>query len=238
MFYELRMYHTAPGRLGDVAARMRDLVPAVFRKHSFPAPLAEWRATAGSKMPLFVWMITWPDSETRSRTFASLYGDKEWMDIRAQTNGPREMVLQYDISFMADTAAGSAARKLHADRKGEARGLHELRVHYVYPGRLAQANDVLARVDLPALKRAGATTLGVFEIQSGLTTPGFAHFIAWDNFEARSSGLDAYEADETVRSARAAEAGELKTHLLGRYDSWLLEPYSHGTPHYGFAPRS
>lgn len=237
MLYELRMYHTAPGRLDDVADRMRDLVPAVFRKHNFPAPLGQWRATAGGKLPLYVWMVAWPDSEARARTFASLYGDAEWMDIRTRTNGPREMVLSYDISFMHDTPAGAAARQLHADRSGPAGGLHELRIHQIYPGKLSQANANLSTIDLPALKQAGATTLGVFDIQSGLVTPGFAHFLTWDDFEARRKGLAAYEADPAVRKARAAEAEELKTYVVGRHDSWLLEPTDFGAPFYGFAPR-
>ncbi len=234
MIYELRMYHTAPGRLDDVANRMRDLVPAVFAKHGFPFPLGQWRVTAGSKMPLYVWMVAWPDSETRARVFADLYADAEWIKIRNETNGPREMVLSYDISFMHDTPAGLAARRLHRDRSGQARGLHELRIHQIYPGRLVQANAALSTVDLPALKRAGATTLGVFEIQSGLVTPGFVHILEWENFEARQQGQAQYEADPEVRQTREAEAAELKTYVVGRHDTWLLEPTEFSPPHYGF----
>ena len=234
MLYELRMYHVAPGRMDDVAARMRDLVPAVFAKHGFPIPLGQWRATAGSKLPLYVWMLAWPDSETRAHAFAALYGDAEWMKIRSETNGPRETVLSYDIAFLHDTPAGHAARRLHGDRTGPATGLHELRLHQIYPGRLVQANATLTETDLPAWKRAGATTLGVFEVQTGLVTPGFVHVLAWDDFEARRKGLAEYDANPTVRRAREAEAAELKTHVVGRHDTWLLEPTDFGLPNYGF----
>jgi hypothetical protein len=234
MIYELRMYHAAPGRMDDIAARMRDRVPAVFTEHGFPQPLGQWRATAGSKLPLYVWMLAWPDSETRARAFAALYADAKWMNIRAETNGPRETVLSYDISFMHDTPAGQVARRIHKDGTGHVGGLHEMRVHQIYPGRLAQANSVLSGTDLPALKEAGATTLGVFEIQSGLVTPGFVHFLAWEDFEARRRGLAQYDANPEVQAARTAEADELKTHVVGRHDAWLLEPTDFGRPQHGF----
>jgi hypothetical protein len=235
MLYELRMYHAAPGRLDDVANRMRDQVPAVFAKHGFPTPMAQWRATAGSKLPMYVWMLAWPDSAVRARTYAALYGDAEWNQIRAQTNGPRETVLAYDISLMHDTPAGAAARALHAGQVGKPGGVHELRVHQIYPGRLVQANAMLSQVGLPALKKVGATTLGVFEIQSGLVTPGFVHILSWPDYATRLSGMAAYEADPAVRKVLDAEAEELKTHVVGRYDSWLLQPTDFGGPHYGLS---
>ncbi len=236
MLYELRMYHAGPGRLDDIATRMRDQVPALFAKHNFVAPLGQWRAVAGAKLPMYVWILAWPDSEYRAQAFASLYGDPDWQQLRVKTNGSREMVLAYDIAMMRDTPAGAAARQLHADRRGPARGLHELRLHQIYPGRAGQANATLSQTDLPALKRAGATTLGVFDIQSGPVTPGFAHFLAWDGFDARTQGLRAFEADEGVSRARAAEADELKTYVVGRYDSWLLEPTDFCPPNFGFEP--
>ena len=235
MLYELRMYHAAPGRIDDVANRMRDDVPAVFAKHGFPQPMGQWRATAGSKLPMYVWMLAWPDSAVRARSYAALYADAEWNKIRARTNGPRETVLAYDISLMHDTPAGAAARALHADKVGKPGGVHELRIHQIYPGRLVQANTMLAEVALPTLKKVGATTIGVFEIQSGLVTPGFVHFLAWPDYGTRAAGMAAYEAEPAVRKTLEAEATELKTHVVGRYDCWLLDPTDFGGPHYGFS---
>jgi hypothetical protein len=235
MLYELRMYRTAPGRVHDVANRMRDLVPPLFRKHGFPVPHAEWIVSAGAHMPMYVWLLSWPDSTQRAQAFSSLYADQEWAELRRQTNGPREMVLKYDIYLMHGAPAWDAAKTLHADRSGPAAGLHELRIYELYPGRGSQANRTLTEVDLPALKKAGGTTLGVFDIQSGPALPAFAHFLQWENYEARRTGITAYEHDPSVVSARKAEVEELKTHVLGQHSTWLLEPTDFRTASFGFS---
>ena len=54
------------------------------------------------------------------------------------------------------------------------------------PEKTAEVIDRLCRTDLPALKRAGATTLGVFDVQSGPSIPGLAHVLTWPSYEARA----------------------------------------------------
>ena len=175
---------------------MRDLVPAPFQETwlsgspwamdcEVPAPSS--RSICGC------WQ--WPDSETFVRTaFASLYGDPAWQEIRTRTNGPREMVLKYDIYFMHGTKAAETVTQLHGS--GAAKDtVHELRLHDVYPGKAASAIDRMCSVDLPALKKVGGTTLGVFDIQAGPAMPGIAHFVTWPSYEARQKGIPAYEAD-------------------------------------------
>ena len=237
MLYELRLYHAGLGRIGEVAARMRDLVPAPFKKHGFPVPLGQWIGSSGPKLPLYMWMLAWPNSETRATAFASLYGDPEWQQIRTRTNGPREMVLKYDIYFMHDTKAAETITRLHG-RGASGDTVHELRLHDVYPGKTSAAIDRMCAADLPALKKVGATTLGVFDVQSGPAMPGIAHFLTWPTYEARERGLPEYEADAAVAECNRKEADEIKTYVLGRADTWLMRPMEFCPPLLGFASRS
>jgi len=55
MLFEVRMYHAAQGRFGDIVNRMRDELPAMLRKHHFPWPLGQWICEAGACMPLYIW---------------------------------------------------------------------------------------------------------------------------------------------------------------------------------------
>ena len=174
-------------------------------------------------------------AEVRAKAFASLYGDPEWMEIRRKTNGSREMVLKYDIYLMHGSPVWDVARQLHAARSGPADGLHELRIYDLYPGKNAQANKAMSEIDLPALKKAGATTLGVFDVQSGPELPAYVHIMRWDNYEARSKGLKAYDADPAVVATRKAEADELNTYVLGHHNTWLLEPTDFRMANYGLA---
>jgi hypothetical protein len=236
LLYEMRLYQCGMGRMQDVSDRLRDFVPAAFRKHGFPVPSAQWFATAGPKLPLYVWMLAWPNSDVRAKAFGDLWADPDFQTLRTRTNGAREMVLRYDIYLMHRTRAADTIAALHGS--GPATDpLHELRVHEIWPGKTAEAIDRLCRTDLPALKRAGATTLGVFDVQSGPSIPGLAHVLTWPSYEARERGLAAYETDPEVARLNQAEADALKTHVIGRHDTWLLRPTDFCPPYLNFAER-
>jgi hypothetical protein len=235
MLYELRMYQAAPGRMEDVAARMRDHMPPLFAKHGFPRPLGQWRALAGARLPLYVWLLAWTGSQARAAAFASLYADEAWAAVRQRTGGSRPPILNYEVLLMHAAPAWEAARSPAGAASDPVGGLHELRICELYPGRLPQVNRALAEVDLPALSRRGGSTLGVFDIQSGWKLQAFAHFLAWPDFETRRGALEAYERDPTVLARREAELAEINTHQIVRHDSWLLEPAGYGLPNPGFA---
>lgn len=238
MLYELRMYQCAMGRVQDVADRLRDLMPAQFRKHGLPPPLGQWEATSGPRLPVYAWMLAWPDLETRNRAFGALWADPGWQALRDRTNGAREMVTRYNILLMSPTAAADVIRNLHGAGPAPA-GLHELRVYDIWPGRVADAVDRMRQTDLPALKQAGATTLGLFEVQSGGAggQPALAHFLIWPDYPTRERGLVLYEADPAVTARNRQEADELKSHVLGRRDIWLMRPSDFCPPYLGLAPR-
>lgn len=232
MLYELRLYHAVPGRLDDVAARMRDDIPALFDTHGFPRPGGGWTVSSGRGMPMYVYLLKWPDTAVRAKAFASLYTDAAWAKLRDRTNGPREMVLKYEVLFMQAAPAWEAARQLHSDRDGPADGVHELSIIDLLPGQTGAANTALSQTDLPALRDAGCTTLGVFDLIAGAPMPSLVMLTRWDSEAARKEGLRRYEQTDAVMSARTDEADRLKAHLLGRRDTWLLEPTAFNPPNY------
>jgi hypothetical protein len=237
VLYELRLYQCGPGREQDVSDRLRVLVPPEFRKHGFPVPLAQWFATAGPKLPIYAWMLEWPNSDERARAFGDLWADPAWQRIRSETSGDREMVLRYDILLMHQTSARETISALHGTGSAPD-GIHELRVYEIYPGMTGHVIDRMCRGDLAAWKRAGATTLGVFDIQSGAPSiPALAHFMTWPSYGAREEGIRAFEADPEISALNAQEVATIKTYALGRHDVWLLRPADFCPPLLGFAKR-
>lgn len=235
MFYELRLYKSAPGRLHEIDARMGSVYPPLFRRAGFHTPLGQWNCTSGAMMPLYVWLVRWDSHEHRQATFDALYKDPDWARLRAETNGPSEMVLGFNLYLLEGTPAQDTIAALHADRAGPAGGLHELRLYSLYPGRAEQAMQSLRETHLPALKRAGGVSLGAFKVSIGPNLPCLALFMAWEGYEAREAGLAAHAADAEVKACLAREAAELKTELLGRHESWLMRPTTHCPPQYHFA---
>lgn len=227
MFYELRIYHPAPGRLGDLVERIGSVMPPFFEQHGFSPRLGQWTAVAGASAPVFAWLLRWSDFAERAAAFAGLSADVQWNALRVETNGPGEMVRRYDLRFLTPAQAwltfnaGRAATQ-HC-------GLYELRVLPIAVGRTRQADEVLANVDLPALAASGTTVAGVFDNVSGPATPGVSMLLGWSNFGHRRESLAAYEAMPDVIQARRREreqwAGE---HLLGEASCMLLEPTRHG----------
>jgi hypothetical protein len=237
VLYELRLYQCGMGRAQDVSNRLRDLVPPEFRKHGLPVPSAQWFATSGPKLPVYAWMLAWPNSEVRAQAFGDLWADPAYQEIRAQTNGDSEMVEKYDIFLMHQTRASETIAALHGSGAISDR-LHELRIHEIYPGKMSYAIERMRDVDLPALKAAGATSLGLFDVQSGgRSVPALAHFLTWPNYEARETGLAAYASNPEVEARNGQEVKDLRTHAVGRHDTWLLRPAEFCPPLRGLASR-
>ena len=228
MFYELRIYHPAPGRLGDLVERIGSVMPPFFERHGFSPRLGQWTSIAGAPAPVCAWLLRWPYLAQRAAAFAGLGADPQWNALRAQTNGPDEMVRRYDLRFLTPAQAWLS---FNAGRPAASPcGLYELRVLPIAVGRTRQADDVLAKVDLPALAACGTTVAGVFDNVAGGATPGVTLLLGWPDFAHRREALAAYERMPDVVQARRREreqwAGE---HVLGEASSMLLEPTRYGT---------
>lgn len=225
MFYELRIYTPAAGRLDDLVTRIgADMVP-FFERHGFAPRIGQWTAAAGETMTAFVWLLQWLSMDQRTAAFAGLGGDAEWQALRERTNGPGEMVKRYDIRFLAPAKAW--LRQPEERQRPASHGrLVDLRVHPIAVGRTGAADTVLADVDLPALAACGASPIGVFDnIAGGPATPGVTMLLGWPGFEERQQGLAEYARRPDVVAARRSErerwAGE---HVVGDGSSVLLEP--------------
>ena len=225
MFHELRIYHPAPGRLGDLVERIGAVMPPFFARHGFAPRLGQWTGVAGAPTQVFAWLLQWPDLERRAAAFSALGADDEWNAVRVRTNGPGEMVRRYDLRFLAPSPAATPI----SATPGSVAGLYELRVLPIAVGRTRHAAQALATIDLPALAATGTTIAGVFDNIAGGVTPGVTLLLGWPDFAHRHEALAAYERRPEVGQARRGEreqwAGD---HVLGEATSLLLEPTRHG----------
>lgn len=212
MFHELRIYKAAPGRLADLVERIGSDMEPFFERHGFPPRLGQWTTTADAPSPRFAWLLAWPDLAERSAAFARLDADADWQALRTQTNGPGEMVLSYDLRFLAPARAWPV--RPERDDRSVVPGLCELRVFPVAVGSTRAAAQVLADVYLPMLAASGTTILGVYDnLCGGLATPGISLLLGWR--------------DAAHRRAVMVDEGNVG-HPLGTAHSLLLEPARHG----------
>ncbi|WP_263143651.1 NIPSNAP family protein [Pseudomonas sp. RIT-PI-AD] len=228
MQYELRFYYVEPGRMHDLDARMRDGLPPLLEKHGINV-VGRWHALAGRATPLFIYLMAWKDDREREAHWGGFYNDPDWWALRAQTNAGSELVQHYDIQLMVPSPSW-----LDALQKGPAAApgaIHELIVQPIANGQPKAAHDYLRDIALPALRRHGGSLLGSFTPQAGSHMPGLVSLIAWKDFAARQAGWEAYWQDPAIQAAHQAQRDTLGRSLLGRADTYLLQPVPYAEVH-------
>lgn len=175
-FYELRLYRVESGRMRDMATRWHEELAGLFAHHGV-APVGAWQALSGPNLPLFVYLMHWPDWMTRQTAWAGFYADPRWAEARARTNAGSELVERYTLDFLqgilpwSDAAAGPYV---------------ELRQISVRIGASAEARALVREKLADQISQHGGTILGALEHLTGADLPGMTMWISWpDDTHAR-----------------------------------------------------
>jgi len=100
-FYELRVYHAAPGKLADLNARFRDHTLRLFRKHGMTS-VAYWNEAPTPEDPngKVVYILAYPDRAAREADWKAFRDDPEWQRVSAASEANGKLVLKVDSTFM------------------------------------------------------------------------------------------------------------------------------------------
>jgi hypothetical protein len=101
--YELRVYHAAPGKLGDLLARFRDHTIQIFDRHGIES-VAYWTPTdEPEKNKTLIYILHHPTREAAETNWKSFRDDAEWKSVKdkSEANGP--LVEKVDSTFMTLT---------------------------------------------------------------------------------------------------------------------------------------
>ncbi len=89
--FELRTYHAAPGKLDALQARFAHHTLGLFAKHGLTV-VGFWVARDANGEPGedLVYMLSFPDSEARERSWEAFRHDPDWVKARAdsEVDGP------------------------------------------------------------------------------------------------------------------------------------------------------
>ena len=224
--YELRRYEVAPGRMGDLHVRMRDIVPPLFARNGLPKPTAIWETFAGPGSPGYIYLLHWPDMRAREVAFDRQYADTDRPTTR-NVDG-QEITPRIHLAFLRPAECWADVREpASAQPVG---GVHEMVIHRLANQRLGEAQAALATVDLPFLKSRGARVLGVMETWVGLQRPGLVSILAWPDLATRDAALAAHLVHPAAIAARAAEVAKGGRPLFAAADTFLMQPAEYNAP--------
>ncbi|HWA39748.1 MAG TPA: NIPSNAP family protein [Burkholderiales bacterium] len=223
MLYELRTYLVGTGRTADMDAMMsRDCTP-VFRRHGIPRPIGAWNASAGPRLPAYVWIVPWPSLEERNKGWAAFGADPEWQAIRRKAHEKSELTARIDTHFMAAWPQATPAAGADLSTGAAEADLWLLRVHAGLGG---AARKAFLECDRPVLESLGARVDAAFDVLTGEELPVVAVLIRWPQAGRRAELLAKYEASEQVRAAREAEHAAHGVDLFPSCDRYALTPAS------------
>jgi NIPSNAP len=101
--YELRVYHTAEGRLNDLEARFRDHTVALFTKHGLKS-IAYWvPIEEPMKGRTLIYILEHPSREAATANWKSFQADPEWMKVKAASEANGQLVEKVDSTYMTLT---------------------------------------------------------------------------------------------------------------------------------------
>jgi hypothetical protein len=99
--YELRMYHTNPGKLDALHKRFRDHTIAIFNKHHMKS-VGYW-VPQDNKDNLLIYILEHPSREAATKNWDDFRKDPEWVKVKAESEANGALVNHVDDTFMNPT---------------------------------------------------------------------------------------------------------------------------------------
>jgi hypothetical protein len=101
--YELRVYHTYDGKLGDLLERFREHTIHLFEKHGIKN-LAYWTPTDEPlKSKTLVYIVSHPSREAATANWKAFGDDPEWQKVRDASEANGKLVEKIESTFLAAT---------------------------------------------------------------------------------------------------------------------------------------
>jgi len=101
--YELRVYHAAPGKLGELLARFRDHTIKLFDRHGIKS-VAYWTPVdEPQKNNTLVYILQHPSREEAAANWKSFQDDPEWKSVKEKSEANGKLTEKIDSTFLVLT---------------------------------------------------------------------------------------------------------------------------------------
>src|ERR1700730_2630126 len=101
--YELRVYHAAPGRLGDLLARFREHTVKLFERHGMKN-VAYWTPLdEPAKSNTLIYILQHASREAAEASWKAFRDDPEWKSVKDKSEENGKLVEKVDSTYMGLT---------------------------------------------------------------------------------------------------------------------------------------
>ena len=101
--YELRVYHAAPGKLGELLTRFREHTTKLFEKHGMKN-VAYWTPVDEPESGnMLVYILQHPSREAATANWKSFQDDPVWKRVKEESEANGKLVDKVDSTFLALT---------------------------------------------------------------------------------------------------------------------------------------
>lgn len=99
--YELRMYHTLPGKMDTLKTRFRDHTIDIFNRYHMKS-IGYWQPEENPDS-LLIYVLEHPSREAADKAWKSFNGDPEWQKVKGASEANGKIVEKVDRWFMDPT---------------------------------------------------------------------------------------------------------------------------------------
>ena len=101
--FELRVYHAAPGKLGDLLARFREHTTKLFEKHGMKN-IAYWTPVdEPDRGNMLVYILQHHSREAATANWKSFQDDPEWKRVKEESEANGKLQEKIDSTYLALT---------------------------------------------------------------------------------------------------------------------------------------
>jgi hypothetical protein len=193
--YELRVYHTNPGKLDALHARFRDHTCKLFLKHGMEI-VGFWTPTddKNGKGSTLYYMLAFPDREAAKKSWDAFRADPEWQKAKAESERDGVLVNKVESTYMDSTDYGPAVSV--SGLPAEARA-YELRTYVASPGKFDDLHKRFREHTIDIFKKHGMNSVGYWvpqdEAQGHKDT--LIYLLSYPSRDAAAGSWKAFGAD-------------------------------------------
>lgn len=103
MIYELRIYHSVPGKLPALLSRFQNHTLRFWEKYGI-RPVGFWTTVIGKSHLDLTYILAWDSMAEREKRWNAFLKDPEWIAIADETESHGQIVENISSALMAPTA--------------------------------------------------------------------------------------------------------------------------------------